>query len=213
LRGAGFDRDEETMADKPNKGAGDAAKEAAAAPAAPKKSKAKLLIIAGVASTLLLGGGGAAAYFMLGKKKHDTAQVEDEEETAADAKAETGDEKGDRAAPKKGKKKKKEGPPVFVELDMFTANLKDNDDDRFIQLRLVAEVRDVPAGEMLKTMMPAVRNEVLLLLGSKESKEVLTRDGKEKLAHEIVAAANKTLDGTPAANGVEGVNFTHIIVQ
>jgi flagellar FliL protein len=151
---------------------------------------------------------------MLGKKKHDTAQVEDEEETAADAQAAAkGDEKADKAAPRKGRKKKKEGPPVFVELDMFTANLKDNDDDRFIQLRLVAEVRDVPSGEMLKTMMPAVRNEVLLLLGSKESKEVLTRDGKEKLAHEIVAAANKTLDGTPAANGVEGVNFTHIIVQ
>lgn len=205
------------MAEKPNKGATDAAKETAAAPAAPKKSKAKLLIIAGVASTLLLGGGGAAAYFMLGKKTHDTAQVEPEEEGAADAKADAkGDEKGDksdRAGPKKGKKKRKEGPPVFVELDMFTANLKDNDDDRFIQIKLVAEVRDAPAGEMLKTMMPAVRNEVLLLLGSKEAKEVLTRDGKEKLAHEIVTAANKTLDGTPYANGVEGVNFTHIIVQ
>lgn len=204
------------MAEKPNKGATEAARETAAAPAAPAKSKAKLLIIAGVASTLLLGGGGAAAYFMLGKKKHDTAQVEEEEEGAGDAKAEAkenGDEKADKASPRKGKKKKKEGAPVFVELDMFTANLKDNDDDRFIQVKLVAEVRDAPAGEMLKTMMPAVRNEVLLLLGSKESKEILTRDGKEKLAHEIVTAANKTLDGTPYANGVEGVNFTHIIVQ
>jgi flagellar FliL protein len=114
---------------------------------------------------------------------------------------------------KKSKKKKKDGPPVFVELEMFTANLKDDDADRFIQIRLVAEVRDAPAGEMLKTMMPAVRNEVLLLLGSKEAKDIATRGGKETLAGEIVAAANKTLEGTSAANGVEGVNFTHIIVQ
>ena len=203
------------MAEKDNKGAPEAAKENAA-PAA-KKGKGKLLIIAGVALTLLLGGGGAAAYFMLGKKKHEVAHAEEEDEAPAEEKAEAKekdtDTKAEKAAPKKSKKKKRMGPPVFVELDMFTANLKDDDADRFIQVKLVAEVRDGPSGEMLKTMMPAVRNEVLLVLGSKEAKDVATRGGKEKLAGEIVAAANKTLEGTPAANGVEGVNFTHIIVQ
>jgi flagellar FliL protein len=193
------------MAEKDGKGGSEAAKEAAPA----SKGKTRFLIIIGVALTLLLAGGGAAAYFMLGKKP-DVAQLEEaEEEVAADEKGE-GKSTG---APKKGKKKRKAGPPVFVELDMFTANLKDTDDDRFIQVKLVAEVRDAPSGEMLKNMMPAVRNEVLLLLGSKESKDIASRDGKEKLAGEIVAAANKTLEGTPAANGVEGVNFTHIIVQ
>ena len=205
------------MADK--EGKGDAGKEGAAAPAA-KKGKGKLLIIIGIALTLLLGGGGAAAYFMMGKKKHDVAQAADEEEdTAADEKGDEAQKsdakapaKGDKSAVKK-KRKKKDHAPVFVELDMFTANLKDDDGDRFIQVKLVAEVRDAPSGEMLKTMMPAVRNEVLLLLGSKEAKDVATREGKEKLAGEIVAAANRTLEGTTAAGGVEGVNFTHIIVQ
>jgi flagellar protein FliL len=215
------DRNEETMAEKDSKGDKDAAKDAAAP--ASKKGKGKLLIIIGVALTLLLGGGGAAAYFMLGKKKHDTAQVEEEEDAGDESKAEDkGEEKkaeekkasAEKASAKKGKKKKnKEHAPVFVELDMFTANLRDTEEDRFIQVKLVAEVRDAPAGEMLKTMMPAVRNEVLLLLGSKESKDINTRAGKERLAGEIVAAANHTLEGTPAANGVEGVNFTHIIVQ
>lgn len=204
------------MAEKENKGAAEAVKENAVAAA--KKGKGKLLIIAGVALTLLLGGGGAAAYFMLGKKKPDLAHVEEDEEAPAEEKTEAKDKdapdaKGEKATAKKTKKKKRNGPPVFVELDMFTANLKDDDSDRFIQVKLVAEVRDAPAGEMLKTMMPAVRNEVLLVLGSKEAKDVATRGGKEKLAGEIVAAANKSLEGTPAANGVEGVNFTHIIVQ
>lgn len=202
------------MAEKESRGGGEASKENAAP--APKKDKGKLLIIIGVALTLLLGGGGAAAYFMLGKKSHDVAQVEEEEETPTEGKQEAKDKadaKGEKTAPKKGKKKRRDGPPVFVELDMFTANLRDDDSDRFIQVKLVAEVRDAPAGEMLKTMMPAVRNEVLLVLGSKEAKDVATRGGKERLAGEIVAAANKTLEGTSAANGVEGVNFTHIIVQ
>ena len=197
------------MAEKDNKSGGEAA-----APAS-KKSKGKLLIIIAVALTLLGGGGGAAAYFMLAKNKHDVAQSDEEDD--AQEEQQTAKEKPnarpDKAGPKKGKKKRKSGPPVFVELDMFTANLKDDDGDRFIQMKLVAEVRDQPSGEMLKNMMPAVRNEVLLLLGSKEAKDIATREGKERLAGEIVAAANKTLEGTPAANGVEGVNFTHIIVQ
>jgi len=200
------------MAEKDGKSGSEAAKDAAAAPT---KGKKKLLIIIAAALALLGAGGGAAAYFVLGKK-HEVAQVEDDEETPAEgehAAKEKPEAKPEKATPKKSKKKRKAGPPVFVELDMFTANLKDDDGDRFIQVKLVAEVRDAPAGEMLKTMMPAVRNEVLLLLGSKEVKDIATRDGKEKLAGEIVAAANKTLEGTPAANGVEGVNFTHIIVQ
>jgi flagellar FliL protein len=149
-----------------------------------KKSKLKLLVIAGIA-TLIVAGGGTTAYVMT--RKHG---------------GETGDAK---ATPKK--------MPVFVDLDTFTVNLPGDDADRFMQIKLVAEVRDAASGEMIRTLMPAVRNEILLLLGSKRAAEVATREGKQKLAAEIVVAANKPLDGTAAANGVEGVNFTHLIVQ
>ncbi len=165
----------------------DAAKEAPAAEAPKKGGKGKLIAIVAVVGVLLLGGGGAGAWLLLGKKSTD--------QSGAEAKV----------APKK--------MPVFVELDMFTVNLKDNDDERFMQVKLVAEVKDTPSGEMLKTLMPSVRNEILLLLGSKQAGEVATREGKEKLAQEIVASANKVLEGTPAAKSVEGVNFTHLIVQ
>ncbi|MCU0951685.1 MAG: flagellar basal body-associated FliL family protein [Burkholderiaceae bacterium] len=133
------------------------------------------------------------------------------------------DKKEDAAAeaPKKGGKGKliiigavaPKKMPVFVELDMFTVNLKDKEDERFMQAKLVAEVKDAAAGEMIKTLMPSVRNEILLLLGSKQAGEIATREGKEKLAAEIVEASNKVLDGTPAAKSVTGVNFTHFIVQ
>jgi flagellar FliL protein len=149
------------------------------------RGKRKLLIIVGAVTLLLAGGGGAAAYFMLGKKNGEIAET--------------------KAPPRK--------MPVFVELEVFTVNLPTDDADRFMQVRLVAEMRDSAASEMLKTLMPSVRNEILLLLGSKKADDVATREGKEKLAQEIVLAANKPLDGTPAAKGVEHVNFTHLIVQ
>ena len=156
---------------------------ATAGTAGKKPNKKKLMIIGAAAAVLLLGGGGAAAWVLMGK---------------------TGDAHA-RPEPKK--------MPVFVELDTFVVNLKDKDSERFMQVKLVAEVRDAPAGEMMKTLMPSLRNEILLLLGSKEAEQIATREGKQTLAKEIVAASNKILEGTPAAGGVEGVNFTHLIVQ
>jgi flagellar FliL protein len=163
------------------------AKDAAAAPAKPKLGKKKLIIIA-AAATVLTGGTGAGAWLMLDKGPDATAE----------------------------KKPEQKKTPVFVELDTFTVNLrKDSPDDgeRFMQVKLVAEVKDAPTGEIVKNMMPAVRSEIILLLGSKRAEDIASREGKEQLAGEIVLAANKPLDRTPAEKGVEGVNFTHIIVQ
>jgi flagellar FliL protein len=163
-------------------------KEAAApaAGAAPKKGKGKLIAIIGAVAVLVVGGGGAGAYLMLGK------------------------EGGDASAEKKAEPKKL---PVFVDLDSFTVRLSDKEADRFMQVKLVAEVKDVASGETLKTMMPAVRNEILLLLASKASEELSSREAKEALAQEIVLAANKPLARTPGEGAVESVNFTHLIIQ
>jgi flagellar protein FliL len=163
----------------------EAATEAASEAAPPKKGGKKKLIIIAAAAVVLLGGGGAAAYVLLGKKgAHSEAAKSDVRKM-----------------------------PVFVDLDTFTVNLKDNDGERFLQAKLVAEVKDPAGGEMVKTLMPAVRNEILLLLGSKDVSQISNREGKEALAKEIVAAANKPLRGTPQAGTVESVNFTHLIIQ
>lgn len=162
-------------------------KEATTAAAAPKQAgKRKLLIIVGAAVVLVAGGGGAGAWFLLGKQG------------------------GDEHAQKKTELKK---VPVFVDLDSFTVRLSDRDNDRFLQVKLVAEVRDALSGDTLKNMMPAVRNEILLLLASKESEQLVSRDGKEALARELIAAANKPLARTSGEGAVEAVNFTHLIVQ
>jgi len=108
--------------------------------------------------------------------------------------------------------------PVFVSLEQFTVNLADEGGERFAQIGVTLEVADERVDKTLRARMPAVRNSVLLLISSKKSEELLTLDGKKRLAEQIAATANAALDDSAAkpssgANPIAGVNFSHFIVQ
>ena len=72
-------------------------------------------------------------------------------------------------------------------------NLADEGGDRFAQISVVLEVGDAKVNEQVSAHMPAVRNAILLLISSKESRELLTVPGKEQLAHEIASTAARQL--------------------
>ncbi|KQY86493.1 MULTISPECIES: flagellar basal body-associated FliL family protein [Roseateles] len=145
---------------------------AAAPQAAPSGgSKKKLIIILAAVLVLVLVGGGAA--FMLLKKK----PAEDAED-GEDA------EVSEVAKPKA--KAKSDHPPTFVPLDPFTVNLADKDVDRFAQIGITLEVHDPKFAEQIKAYMPAIRSNVLMVLSHKTAAELLTREGKEKLAKDIM---------------------------
>lgn len=157
---------------------------APAAPAegeAPKKGPKKLIIIiAAVVLLLVLGGGGA--FFMMKKKAA-------EAEAAAAAEEEDGG--GGHAKPAKEAKKPEHGkgdhaaPPAFVPLEPFVVNLADRDSERFAQVGITLQVDDPHMADEMKAYMPAIRNAVLLILSHKSSEELLSADGKHKLAEEI----------------------------
>ena len=148
--------------------------------AAPKKGKKKLIIILAVVGLVLALGGGGAAFYL--KKKHA------EEEAAA---AEEGGGEAAHAAPKKEKKKKehkkddKHALPVFVPLDPFVVNLADREADRYAQIGVTFQVDDAKVADELKAYMPAIRNNILMLLAHKTSQDLNTAEGKEKLARQI----------------------------
>ena len=209
------------MSDKKESG-----KAAAGADGDGKKGKSKLLIIVGAAVALLLAGS-AAAYVMIGKKKD--AEVASAAADAADEEADGKDPaQADKAAgadgkaaahkpakkKAKGKKKKKpeEDKPVFVDSDPFTVNLHDVEPHMAL-LKLTLMLEDEKVSEDVKTRMPQLRNNILLLLGSKNSADLLSREGKEKLAEEITATLNQALEDSPAADSIKGVLFQQIIVQ
>ncbi len=150
---------------------------------APPKKKGKLIIII-VALVLLLGGGGAAAFFMLQKpaekdgENADQAQVEEEHD-----------------APVRPRKKKPGEPPIFVEMEAFVFNLQDTDQDRFAQVAVTLEVIDAEVEAELSLVEPSVRNAILMLMSSKTSDEILSVQGKQTLAEQIVDFANSIMAG------------------
>lgn len=144
---------------------------AVVADAPPKKGKKMLLIIVAAAVVLLAAGGGGALWLM---KKN---------AAAAAAAAEDGEEEGDVAHAEEGHDK--HAAPAFMPLDPFTVNLADRNAERYAQVGVTFELDDATSADEIKGYMPAIRNNILMLLSHKSSEELMERDGKLKLADEI----------------------------
>ncbi|MGV3742210.1 MAG: flagellar basal body-associated protein FliL [Burkholderiaceae bacterium] len=155
----------------------------AAQEAAPKKSKSKLIAIIAAVFVLLAGGGGAAWYFM-----------------------------GQNSTPAAAKPAEIL-PPVFVVLDPFTVNLRSEEMEQYLQVSMTLQVKEQEAADQIKLYMPEVRNRLLLLLSSKTGPEILTPEGKKKLAEEIMASLKTPFAPHTKPHGVNNVFFTSFVVQ
>lgn len=169
---------------------------AGAASADPPKKSKKLLIILSLLFVLILGVGLAGVYWLFFTGNGEEEEVAQEVQKPA-------------------KKKAKESAPVYVALEPFTVNLIPEQTDQFLQLVLSVEVEDVVAGDRVKMYTPKIRNNVMLLLSSKKASELLTKEGKEALAHEIRGLMNDVLSPGHEENDgpVKDVLFTSFIIQ
>ncbi len=193
-----------------------------AVPASPAKGgKKKLILIVAVLAVLLAAGGGAAFFVM---KKNAAA--------AAAAAAEE-DESSEGAADKHGGKTAKadiKHAPAFVPLDPFTVNLADREAERYAQIGMTFELADAKAGDLLKAYMPAIRNNILLVLAGKTAGQLMEHEGKVQLAEEVRSAALKPLGYTVKAGAapkkakaaeatdadeppIRAVHFSNFIIQ
>ena len=176
-----------------------AAATADAVPAKKPGGKKKLVMIIAVAA-LVLGGGGVGGLLYMKKQK-------------AAAEAAAAAEEGDDAAPaaKAHEKEKKKEKPVFVPMDPFVVNLADHEADRYAQIGVTLEVPDEHVGEEIKTYLPAIRNNILLLLAHKSSADLAGGEGKELLARQIrreaLRAMGEEVDADDeAAPAIEGAS-------
>jgi flagellar protein FliL len=177
-----------------------------AKPASTGKKKL-MLIIAAAALVVLLAGGGGAAWWMM---RSNPDAGEDAELAEADSNAPVEEVK----AKKKNDKKQ---APVFLPLDMFTVNLADRESERYAQVGVTLELADAKTSDVLKAYMPAVRNDILMLLAHKKAGELQERAGKLTLAREIRQAAMKPLDDVDVESDddapVRAVHFSSFIIQ
>ena len=186
------------------------------APAAPTKSGKKKLILIVAALAVLLAGAGGAAFFVMKKRAAAAAAAAEE---GGDAAADKHEEKAVKADVKHA--------PTFVPLDPFTVNLADREAERYAQIGMTFELADAKNSDLLKAYMPAIRNNILLVLAGKTAGQLMAHEGKVQLASEVRAAALKPLGYTVKADAasakpktadeedapIRAVHFSNFIIQ
>jgi flagellar FliL protein len=154
-----------------------------AAEAAPtRRPGKKILVVAAAVLALVVALGAGAVAFLKQRAAHAAAAAAvatEEEAGAAESTA------GSHVDPK--------NVPIYLPLDPFIVNLADRDADRYAQIGMTFELDSNASGEQIKAYMPAIRNAILLVLANKTSKELLSREGKELLAQEIVREAARPM--------------------
>jgi len=167
----------------------------AEADAKPAKSSKKLIVI--IAAVVVLLGGGAGAWFAFGGKGK-----------------EAGDGKGKGEHSKEAAKEVKL-PAQFVALDPpFVVNFEPGASARFLQVAVQLMTRNPEMLEFLKSNVPIIRNDLLLLFGGKKTDEVSTPEGKEALRAASLEAVRKIIEMEgKKPEELEAVYFTSFVMQ
>ena len=137
--------------------------EETAAPTPPKGKKKLIIIILALVVVLAIAAAGVLRYLAKQRSAHL-------------------DEDGDEAVAQVAESKT---PPAFLPMDNMVVNLADPGGDRFAQVGITLELADGKTSEKVKSLMPTIRSGVLMLLSQRSSEELLSREGKEKLAADI----------------------------
>lgn len=185
----------------------------AADPATPApKGKKKLFVILGVVVLVLALAAGGGWYYVM-KQRAAAAAEEDGDEPVAEVVA--------------------QGPPTYLPLDNMIVNLADPGGEKVAQVGITLEVADAHSVDSVKVYLPTIRSSILILLSQRTSEELLQREGKEKLAADVLREASKPFGGVAdahgeakpakakkktdknahAANPVRGVLFSSFIIQ
>jgi flagellar FliL protein len=114
------------------------------------------------------------------------------------------------------------GPPLYLPMDPpLVVSLEDKGSIRFLQVTVELMSRDEHVITALKTHMPVIRNNLLMLLGGQQITSLTNREDKEKIRQLALAEVQKILkdnpsgeeDGDEHAGTVEDLYFTSFVVQ
>lgn len=106
------------------------------------------------------------------------------------------------------------GPAQYIALDpAFVVNLADAGSTRFLQVDVQLQTRDADTAAAIKLHAPIIRNKLLLLFGQQTSSQLTGRGGKEKLQAQALAEVKSTLKAQHAADQVDALLFTSIVIQ
>jgi flagellar protein FliL len=150
----------------------------------------KLVIILVV---LLLGAGGAVGWLFLRKSAPPAAGGHAAEGAAA---------------------VEKNAKALYLALEpAFVVNFKSTGGNRFLQVGVQLMAQEQAALDAAKANEPALRDALIMLFSSQDSSVLATREGKEQLRLDALAAVRKVLEGRSGGKPVDAVYFTAFVMQ
>lgn len=157
-----------------------------------EKGNAKKMILMVLAGLVLLGAGvGGTLYF--------TGALSGAGDTTADAAVD--------------QKEAKPVPIYFAFPEPFTVNFNTETGLRYLQVGIDVMSYDQAAIDAVQTHMPAIKNNIILLLSSQDYSELVGLEGKETLRQAVLDEIRTILDRHDVETPVEQVYFTTFVMQ
>ncbi len=123
-----------------------------------------------------------------------------------------GNDKGGQKGDKKNRKET--SPPTYVQLgDPMVVNFVVDNQIRYLQVQMEVMTRKAEMADKIKTHMPLIRNNLLLMLSDLDYATISSFSGKQKIRAEALAEVQsimKEQEGDPA---VEELYFTTFVMQ
>jgi flagellar FliL protein len=159
-------------------------------PGAGGKKKKKMMLL------LILGGLGVSsiagtALFMTGVLGHKQNAADPTKETAKVKKV-----------------------PVYMAFDKpITVNFETESGLRFLQVELEVMTYDPLVPEQIKTHMPVIRNELIMIFSSQDYGDLISAEGKEKIRAIVLKKLQEIMDARVGKSRIEEVYFTNFVIQ
>ncbi len=115
--------------------------------------------------------------------------------------------------------KKAAGPqlppePQYLSLGQeFIVNFQDSRVARYLQLGLDVSAHNEHVLGKITENLPAIRNDILLLLSGQKYDELRVKAGKDKLRTELLDVVQKSLELKKGEDGVDAIYFTQFMMQ
>lgn len=104
-------------------------------------------------------------------------------------------------------------PQYYVFDPSFVVNIDDGFGTRYLQLEMSLMYRDITTGERITKALPPIRNDIVMILSSKNREELRLAEGRVALQKQLLDAINAVLIATTGSAGVEQVYFTKFVIQ
>ena len=153
----------------------------------------KVLIIVGILAVVLVAGVAAVWYAFL------TPQASEVPSVVGKIKSLWASER----------KSSTNGQGHIYKMDPFLVNLMDPAQLRYLKITLHVESNQEKPNEEYEKRLPQLRDAILIILSSKNYKDIMDSEGKTSLREEIKTKMNQLLVGLK----VQNIYFTEFVVQ